>query len=230
MVFFDPASNTVQASRRRLSNLGDEAAEVSITGVDDRGESPGGEVTMRIPAGASRTFTAVALESGGEGLTEALGDGEGKWRLTVDSAQPLLVISLMSDPLGNLANRSTTPRRTATGAPDLVVVSPAVSTGQLSAGAAFTLSATVRNDGHATSPETVLRYYRSTDPAVTTSDMQVGTGTVGALSAAGTSDESISLTAPSTPGTYYYGACVDAVADESNTANNCSRTVKVSVQ
>ena len=30
------------------------------------------------------------------------------------------------------------------------------------------------------------------------------------------------LTAPDTSGTYYYGACVDAVTDESDTTNNCS--------
>ena len=30
------------------------------------------------------------------------------------------------------------------------------------------------------------------------------------------------LTAPSSPGTYYYGACVDAVPNESDTTNNCS--------
>ena len=34
--------------------------------------------------------------------------------------------------------------------------------------------------------------------------------------------EGIDLTAPSAPGTYYYGACVDAVPDESDTTNNCS--------
>ena len=30
-------------------------------------------------------------------------------------------------------------------------------------------------------------------------------------------------------GTYYYGACVDAVADESDTTNNCSPSVQVTV-
>ena len=34
--------------------------------------------------------------------------------------------------------------------------------------------------------------------------MQVGTDDVRALAASGTSSESITLTAPSTPGTYYY--------------------------
>ena len=37
------------------------------------------------------------------------------------------------------------------------------------------------------------------------------------------------LTAPSSPGTYYYGACVDAVTDESDTTNNCSASVQVTV-
>ena len=68
VVFFNPGSNDSQVSRLRLVNPGEEAAEVSIVGVDDRGESPGGEVTTTIPAGASRTYTAAALESGGEGL------------------------------------------------------------------------------------------------------------------------------------------------------------------
>ena len=48
------------------------------------------------------------------------------------------------------------------------------------------------------------------------------------LSASGTSEQSISLTAPSSPATYYYGACVDA-ADESDTTNNCSDSVQVTV-
>ena len=51
---------------------------------------------------------------------------------------------------------------------------------------------------------------------------------MGGLSASGTSAESISLTAPSA-GTYYYGACVDAVTGESATGNNCSSSVQVTV-
>ena len=37
------------------------------------------------------------------------------------------------------------------------------------------------------------------------------------------------LTAPATSGTYYYGACVDTVTDESDTTNNCSSAVTVTV-
>ena len=51
VAFFNPANNTIRVSRLRLVNPGEEAAEVSIVGVDDRGESPGSEVTTTIPAG-----------------------------------------------------------------------------------------------------------------------------------------------------------------------------------
>ena len=118
-------------------------------------------------------------------------------------------------------------------APDLVVDTPTVSDSTLTAGASFTLNVTVRNRGDATSPPTTLRYYRSTDSTVTSSDASVGSdwvsGVSGLLNASESSAESISLTAPTTAGTYYYGACVDAVTDESDTTNNCSVTVTVTV-
>ena len=113
--------------------------------------------------------------------------------------------------------------------PDLSVGSPSVSDSSLETGGTLTLSATVSNQGDGEAPATTLRYYRSTDAMITTSDTAVGTDPVGALSPSGTSPQSISLTAPSTAGTYYYGACVDAVADESDTNNNCSASVQVDV-
>ena len=113
--------------------------------------------------------------------------------------------------------------------PDLVVAAPSVTDSTPDAGAAFTLSATVRNDGSESAAAATLRYYRSTDATITTADTQVGTDAVAQLAASGTSSESVSLTAPSTPGAYYYGACVDAVTDESDTTNNCSSSVQVTV-
>ena len=43
------------------------------------------------------------------------------------------------------------------------------------AGASFTLSATVRNRGDGLSAPTTLRYYRSSDSAISASDTPVGT-------------------------------------------------------
>ena len=115
------------------------------------------------------------------------------------------------------------------GSPDLMVASPSVSDSGPAAGAAFTLSATVRNAGDGASESTTLRYYRSPDAEITSSDAEVGTDAVAELAASGTNNQSVSLTAPSTAGTYYYGACVDAVEGESDTANNCSSSVQVTV-
>ncbi len=113
--------------------------------------------------------------------------------------------------------------------PDLVV-SASVDDGNLNTGESFTLSATVSNAGDKQSTASTLRYYSSTDSRISSSDTQVGTDVVGALAASGTSAESILLTAPSTAGTYYYGACVEAVTDESDTTNNCSSSVTIAVE
>ena len=114
-------------------------------------------------------------------------------------------------------------------APDLVVDAPTVDVSAPAAGARFTLNATVRNQGNGRSDSTTLRYFQSTDPTITTGDTAVGTDSVFRLAASASGAESISVTAPSTAGTYYYGACVEAVSDESDTANNCSLAVMVTV-
>ena len=104
---FNPGSNTSQVSRLRLANGGDTAAEVTIAGVDDRGLSPGADIQLTLPAGATQTYTAQELESGAERFTGALGDGTGKWRLEVTADQPIRVLSLLSSPTGHLTNLST---------------------------------------------------------------------------------------------------------------------------
>ena len=114
-------------------------------------------------------------------------------------------------------------------APDLVVVSPTVNDSSPAVGATFTLSTTVRNAGDGAAAGTTLRAYRSTDGTITTSDASDAVAAVGELAAGATISESFILTAPSTAGTYYYGACVDAVPDESDTTNNCSASVQVTV-
>ncbi len=114
-------------------------------------------------------------------------------------------------------------------APDLEVGTPAVDDANPVTGGSFTLSATVRNAGDGASSSSTLRYYRSVGQTITTADTQVGTDAVDGLAASGMSPESISLTAPSTAWTYYYGACVDAVSNESNTENNCSAATQLTV-
>ena len=76
---------------------------------------------------------------------------------------------------------------------------------------------------------TILRYYRSPDANITPADTEVDTVAIAALAAAASSSQSVSLTAPASSGRYYYGACVVPVTDESDTTNNCSPSVQVTV-
>ena len=96
-------------------------------------------------------------------------------------------------------------------------------------GGSFQLGASVENQGDEPSAATTLRYYQSTDATITPSDTEVGTDTVGGLSAGATTRIGTDVTAPASAGTYYYGACVDAVTGESDTTNNCSGSVSVVV-
>ena len=106
---FNPASNDRQVSSLRLINLSGQSAAVTIEGVDDAGQSPGRAIQLSIPPHAARTPTAEELEKGGNGLSGALGDGTGKWRLTVTSDQPIGVMSLLRSPTRHLSNLSTAP-------------------------------------------------------------------------------------------------------------------------
>ena len=108
VAIFNPGSNNRQQSHLRLINPGENPAAVSISGIDDAGESPGEGVDVTIPPGASLTLTAQELESG-EDLQGGLGDGSGKWRLSVESDVPIMVMSLLESPTGHLTNLSTTP-------------------------------------------------------------------------------------------------------------------------
>ena len=136
--------------------------------------------------------------------------------------------------LATVVTTSNTPVHATNSGPDLVVVAPSIE--HLNpygpnpwAGSQMTLSVTVTNSGDEASEATWLRGYMSTDSTITTSDTEEGGQHVGALAAAGSSSFDHGLTAPSEAGTYYYGVCVDSVTGESDTTNNCSSSVMITV-
>ena len=113
--------------------------------------------------------------------------------------------------------------------PDLVTESVRVSEDTVEVGERFTLYATVRNQGNGDARRTTLRYYRSSDSSISERDTEEDTDAVTSLDAGETSEERVTITAPNQSGTYYYGVCVDDVTDESNTNNNCSSGISVTV-
>ena len=136
-----------------------------------------------------------------------------------------LTVSMLAN---NLASEQ---RVTVNGRPDYIVESISVSKTTLAPGERFTLRATVRNQGEgAPTSFPDLDYYRSTDARISSSDRWVDNDRVSKLDNNETGREFVSLTAPSSPGVYYYGACVSDVRNESNTSNNCSAAVAITVR
>ena len=223
----------------RLLNAGGAPAEVRLSGTDDAGSS-GGAVELTLAPWSARTLTATALAEGEAGMLGALGAGSGSWRLRLEADRELDVLSLVRGSGGMLSDVSRRGRpagapprtevidATARGRPDLWVAASA-SEAELSPGEAFELTAAVGNRGGDASA-TTLRYHRSADASIAAGDAEVGTDAVAALAAGATSAESLTVNAPTAPGTYYYGACADAVAEETNTGNNCSAAVAVTVR
>ena len=148
---------------------------------------------------------------------------------TMSGYNPVKTLSVNVTGGTRTTTTTTTPVTTTT--PDLEMGTVVVSDENLSSGSHFTLSTSVTNEGDGDSEATTIRFYRSTDSTITSSDTQQSSSPVIPLAAQGqeVTAISVSLTAPSEEGTYYYGACVDSVTGETDTADNCSASVTVTV-
>jgi hypothetical protein len=103
--YFNPASNVFQSSILRLINLGAGAAKVTLTAIDDAGNSaPGGPVVATVPQSGSIDLSAIDLEegNGGLGLVGQFGNGQGKWRIAINSNRKLQAMSLVQTRDGKL--------------------------------------------------------------------------------------------------------------------------------
>ena len=88
------------------------------------------------------------------------------------------------------------------------------------------LDTRVANNGFGDSAATTLRYYRSNDDTISARDAQIGVDQVASLESGRSAELSFRVTAPNSPGTYYYGACVDAVSGDTDPSNDCSGSVE----
>ena len=92
------------------------------------------------------------------------------------------------------------------------------------------LSATVTNSGTAAADPTTLQWYSSLDATIDVGDATIDSVvTINALAAKAVQENiTLNVTAPATPGTVYYGACVTAISGEATAANNC-HSVEITV-
>ena len=94
-------------------------------------------------------------------------------------------------------------------------------------GGGVRLHITLTNQGTHAAPATTIRYYRSLDATISAADTELQAVNVGQLGAGKSTATWALLLSPTVSGVYYYGACVDAVASESDTSNNCSFGIRV---
>ena len=113
--------------------------------------------------------------------------------------------------------------------PDLAVGAPTLGDRTQLVGQILTFNVTVSNQGEGASGTSSLRFVRSDDKVITSRDIEEGFVQVEGLKPSGFTHESIALASPPSPGTYYYGACVDLMLREPDISNNCSESVAVTV-
>jgi hypothetical protein len=113
--------------------------------------------------------------------------------------------------------------------PDLTVTAPSVSDTTPTTTQTITGFATINNVGGAQSAATTLRYYRSTNSTISTADTQIATDAQAIINPGASVVRSEPFIFSATAGTYWYGACVDTVAGETVTNNQCSPAVQVTV-
>lgn len=210
----------------RVRNIGTTSASSSAAKFYLSGNSSLGSDSYLSPSDPVGTLCANCSATGTVTRTIPSTTSTGTWYI-IGQADAFDVLA-ESNETNNTGYRSFSVTGSGT-SPDLVVESPGVSDSSLSPGDSFTVSATVRNQGTGTADSTTLRYYRSTNSTISSSDTEIGTDYVSSLSSGSTSYESASVTAPTTEGTYWIGACVDSVTGESSTSNNCSSGLQVTV-
>lgn len=103
----NPANNATQQSLIRLTNPTSSECAITFQGIDDAGQVSSPAHTL-IGAGQSKQVTAEKLEAGGDDVIGGFGDGEGKWRVSVDAdCYGIIVQALMrNNNTGTLTNLS----------------------------------------------------------------------------------------------------------------------------
>lgn len=166
-----------------------------------------------IPSGTSITLTAPAT-AGGSSFTG--------WTGCTSASGLTCSVSMTSD-------KAVTVSYAGGSAPDLVPVVMAANPIDPDPSAALILGALIENRGTATSDATIVHYLVSGNETISLSDQLVGQGTLQALGPSDSVAAVKSVVAPAVAGTYYVGVCIGAVTGESNTVNNCSYGLQISV-
>ena len=224
---------TVTVTRAEPPSTDATLSALTLSGIDFGTFASGtSSYTASVANSVTETTVTPTVNHSGATYVIKLGgvtDADGVVSLSVGSNVITVEVTAEDDETTQTYTVTVTRAAAPISAPDLDITFVYTFTNPYGYSPSFTLGVTVENQGSGASGPTTLRYYRSTDSAITSGDAEVGTDTVDGLAASESSRESIDLIAPSAPGTYYYGACVDAVPNESDATNNCSGSVAFTV-
>ncbi len=182
------------------------------------------------PASPSVTTTAVA------GGTPSFGIfiGGRNQPVTLDPADNRLVVNFVD--AEGLIRGSTSVAVQTTGAalppppslsPDLVVIA-ATPGASVQVGQSFGINANVSNQGTGTSPATALFYRLSANAVIGDDDPILAITNLASLGA-GADRANSAVVSIESVGSFFIGVCVQTVAQELNTANNCSNAIPLTV-
>ena len=194
----------------------DDAATINVSPYFS---DPDGDV-LTYSASSSNTGVARASVSGVDVAVSAVGVGAATVTVTA------------RDPGGLSATQTVGVTVRASGAPNLVFSSVSPRTATVTPGDTVDVDIVIRNDGNAGAAATNLRFLQSDDATITRRDRELGSpSSLPALAASQQVRVDWGVIIPSnfTPQTVYVGWCVDDVPGESNTQDNCSPSVQITV-
>ena len=135
------------------------------------------------------------------------------------------------DPGGLTARQQASVNVVSSAAPDLEFTNVTPRSVTAAPGGTFSVRFTIRNSGDAAAAATTMRFYESDNATISTSDREFDDDAFAALAAGSsrTVTYNITLHSNASPGVIYVGSCLDPVSGESDTSNNCSPSVRVTI-
>ena len=252
------ATVAVSGSQVTITPSGQGSAEIVVRAIDPGGSTATQRFTVTVQPAQSCTYTlsqsSRSVGAAGESISvnvttasgcawrawsnslflsvsPSSGTGSGTVTVTADAN------TTTSSRSGNvtIAGKTYTVNQSASSTPvvqtDLAIQSLQFTKTTVTAGEAVTLQITVNNNGPGAAQNIGISYYHSSIQGLSSQDRPQWQGTiwVDSLASGASVTTSIPLLAPSTTGTYYYGAWLTGVSDDTNTNNDVATEVGLTV-
>ena len=220
-----PTLDTTTDTSATVKLTASEAGKLFWVLYADGTPAPATAAALISDATADHTPSAVIARSAPAGVAVTLAEAT----VTLSTLTPdttYTFYAVLQDTAGNTSARSAKleipTAASAPPAPDFTVAVE-TTTPSVVISTTVSLSARVTNSGTADAINTTLKWYRSSDVTIDVGDATIDSVvTINALAAKATQENiTLNVTAPATPGTVYYGACVTAISGEATAANNC---------